>query len=291
MSASFCRLPGYAILEVRGRDAAEFLQGQLSRAVESLDSSQAPLAGWHDARGRVRALFRVLRLPDRWLLVTASDTLEATLKRLKMFVLRSDVSLHAAADWGVAMLVGADGARLRDLELPAAAGRNAVMERRGLYWLRVGPGVYEAVGPQTALDGFEPSLARGAPAVAELVEIELGIPLVTGPLVDRYVAQMLNLDRLDALSFDKGCYPGQEVIARVQHLGTVKRRLRRYASAVGAVPAIGAEVRTAERQPAGEITRAVASAAGFEALAVVDDAAAGAQLFVDEAALHEQPLP
>src|SRR5262249_7017722 len=106
MTPRFCMLPGYALIDVRGSDASAFLQDQLSRTVESLDASLAPLAGWHDARGRVRALFRVLRLPDRWLLATARDTLETTLKRLQMFVLRADVKLRAAEDWSTAALLG-----------------------------------------------------------------------------------------------------------------------------------------------------------------------------------------
>jgi folate-binding protein YgfZ len=153
----------------------------------------------------------------------------------------------------------------------------------------LGAGVWQAVGPSSVLDGFEPTLARGSAALADLAEIRLGIPAIGAPLAERYVAQMLNLDRLDALSFDKGCYPGQEVIARVHHLGAVKRRLHRYESASSMVPAIGAEISTAQGQPAGEIVRTAVTPLGFEALAVVDDATATAPLSVGGVVLREQP--
>jgi folate-binding protein YgfZ len=291
MKRRLCRSLGYALIEARGADAAEFLQGQLSCGVQSLDQSSAPLAGWHDARGRVRALFRVLRLDDRWLLATARDTLDATLKRLRMFVLRADVSLEAVPGGSAAVLVGADAAWLDARQLPSAAARNAAVHRGAVHWVHAGGGVWQALGPHEALDAVEPALARGTPADAELAEIELGIPLITAPLVERYVAQMLNLDRLDALSFDKGCYPGQEVIARVRHLGSVKRRLRRYAGGSSSVPAVGAAIVTADGRPAGEIVRAAPAPAGFEALAVVDDAAAGSALAVGGTTLSERALP
>ena len=86
MTPRYCPSPSYGCIEVRGADAAAFLQGQLSRSVETLDEALAPLAGWHDPRGRVRALLRVVRRADRWWLVTQADVVAATAKRLGLFV-------------------------------------------------------------------------------------------------------------------------------------------------------------------------------------------------------------
>jgi folate-binding Fe-S cluster repair protein YgfZ len=101
---------------------------------------------------------------------------------------------------------------------------------------------------------------------------------------------MLNLDALDAVSFDKGCYPGQEIIARVHNLGGVKRRARRYA-APGAPPALGTAVLAAGGQPVGEVIRSAAADNACELLAVVDHAAAGTELTCGGAQLRELPLP
>ena len=145
-------------------------------------------------------------------------------------------------------------------------------------------------GPAAAVEapkrGMESLATR-----ATLAEVRLGIPAITAALADRYLPQVLNLDRLDAVSFDKGCYPGQEVVARVHNLGSVKRRLRRYASDSAAVPRVGDEVRTAT-QAVGEIVRVAEAPGGSEMLAIVEHAAADADLSSWRArALRELPLP
>ncbi len=117
MTPRYCESRSYACIEARGADAAAFLNGQLSRAVDRLDAALAPLAGWHDPRGRVRALLRVVRRADRWWLVTPADVAAATSKRLAMFVLRAAVQIEVAADVGVGALLDADDAWL------AARGR------------------------------------------------------------------------------------------------------------------------------------------------------------------------
>jgi folate-binding protein YgfZ len=286
-----CPLTDHVCIEVRGADAAAFLMAQLSQTIVPDSPAWAPLAGWHDARGRVRALFRVWQLPDRWLLVTPREGVEAVLGRLKLFVLRAAVSLAIAEDFAVAAVVGADADWLASLSLPVAAAPGTVAVRSDVRWLCVGPGYWQALGPTTTIAEFEPDLPRVAPAAAARAEIGLGLPAITPPLVDRFVAQMLNLDALGALAFDKGCYPGQEVIARVHNLGNVKRRARRYAAAIETAPTIGAPVLTQDGASVGELVRCAPADAGFELLAVVDHAASDAPLTIDGAALHELPLP
>jgi folate-binding protein YgfZ len=109
--------------------------------------------------------------------------------------------------------------------------------------------------------------------------------------VERFVPQMLNLDLLDGISFDKGCYPGQEVIARVRHLGSVKRRMRRYACEKPDAPSPGTEVIAADGTAVGEVVRAAKADSGIEVLAVVDHTAAGKALEVEGSALSELSLP
>jgi folate-binding protein YgfZ len=292
MTPRYGPLPEQGCIEVRGADAGAFLHGQLSRAVDSLDGTRAPLAGWHDAKGRLRALVRVLRMPDRWLLLTPQSVVPSAATRLRMFVLRAKVELAASQDWQTAALTGADDSWLDAHDVPSSTPLGGVVARGNLQWIRIGEQLWHAVGSAASIESFAPSVPRASSDDAALAEIRLGIPSVDSALVERFVPQMLNLDLLDALSFDKGCYPGQEVIARVHHRGSVKRRMRRYACAAAAAPAPGTAVLGAGGD-VGEVVRAARAGteADIELLAVVDHAAVGGPLRVGDATLREQPLP
>jgi folate-binding protein YgfZ len=246
-------------VEVRGADAAAFLHAQLSQTIVPGAATSAPLAGWLDARGRVRALFRVWPQPDRWLLATPRDGVDDLLKRLRMFVLRSAVTLRIADDVALAALLDATPDRLAARGLLPSTARGTVIAHGDLHWLCVGTGYWQVLGPSAAVAALEPEIPRIPPAAAALAEIRLGLPAITPPLVDRFVAQMLNLDVLGATAFDKGCYPGQEIVARAQYRGEVKRRMvRRPAPA-------GAELRPGQEFEGG----VVVDSAGGELLAVL----------------------
>jgi folate-binding protein YgfZ len=277
-------------VEVRGADAGPFLHAQLSQTIVSGTAASAPLAGWLDARGRVRALLRVWPLPDRWLLATPRDGVDDLLKRLRMFVLRSAVTLRVADDVALAALLDATPDWLAAHGLPPTAAPGTVTARGELRWLCVGAGYWQVLGPSAAVAALEPEISRTPPAAAALAEIALGLPAITPPLVDRFVAQMLNFDALGAMAFDKGCYPGQEVVARVHNLGDVKRRVRRY-STTAAPPAVGVAVTAAAGDAVGEVVRSAPTPDGSELLAVVDHAAADGPLAIAGTLLRELPLP
>lgn len=283
-------LPETVCLEARGADAAAFLHAQLSRAVADLDFGLAPLAAWADPRGRVRALLRVLRLPERWLLLTPLDGADELLKKLGMFVLRSKVTLARADDVRVTALLGdgdewlaAHGVRMAD------AAPNRLVRNGDLAFVRVGPSYWQALGAPAALASLTAGLGGASAAEAALAEVRLGIPAITRTLAERFVAQMLNLDALEAISFDKGCYPGQEIIARVRNLGGVKRRARRYGSPADP-PAVGAAL-LADGTQVGEVVRSAPARLGSELLAVVEHDAADKPLTCSGAPLAELDLP
>jgi tRNA-modifying protein YgfZ len=288
MPPQFAALSNSVSLEVRGADSTAFLQAQLSRAVAELGPDEAPLAGWADARGRVRALLRVCRLPDRWLLVTPRDGADALAKKLRMFVLRSNVTIAPAADVAIAAVLGDAAAWLAQDGVRDIAP-NRLVRRDDLIVLRVGPSYWQLLGAPDSLTALGNGLSPANDAAADLAEIALGIPAITTAVAERYVAQMLNLDLLEAVAFDKGCYPGQEIIARVHNLGGVKRRARRYA-ADGAPPPIGTAV-LASDAAVGEVVRAAPTASGCELLAVVDHAGAASTLRCNGVELRELALP
>ena len=278
-------------LEARGPEAAAFLHAQLSRSVLTLEPAAAPLAGWADSRGRVRAVLRIVQLADRWLLVTPREGADALLAKLRMFVVRAKLELVRADDVAVLALLGDPAEALERRGVAADTPPNRMIRSGELCFVRIGPRYWQVLGAPAALEPLAAEAEPAAAAAAGLAEIELGIPAITPPSAERFVAQMLNLDALGAISFDKGCYPGQEIIARVHNLGGVKRRARRYA-AQGAPPAAGASVLGDSAQPVGEVVCAASATSGCELLAVVDHAAAGGgALTCGGAPLRELPLP
>jgi folate-binding protein YgfZ len=230
----FSDLSHLGIIAVYGKDAAGFLQSQLSNDVTRIDEGSHQLAAYCTPKGRVIGLFRLFRQGDTFYLRLPADTLEAVLQRLKMFVLRADVTLEDASENFVRIGISGEDA---DDELLSAAGElpeepHQATHTDGLTLLRV-PGIepsYEvyASSIETARKLWEALNVRGAPvgmAAWRLLQIQAGIPDIYAATSDLFVPQMLNLQLINGLDFKKGCYPGQEIVARTQYLGKLKRRM------------------------------------------------------------------
>jgi folate-binding protein YgfZ len=287
-----CALPETAVISVTGDDAASFLQAQLSQDIGQVGSTRSALAAWHDPRGRVRALFRVLRVGGEWLLVTDASLAENTVAELRRFVLRARVELDVRDDWAAVALVGPSDRELAARAVALDAGVQSVTAAREILWLRIGPELVHGLGRAAALRSLDLRISPTADAAVS-AEIRLGLPSVTARLAGKYVPQMLNLDRLGALAFDKGCYPGQEIIARTQNLGSVKRRARAYYTRAMGI-STGLEISDATGRTAGEIIRTATHDGGTDLLAVVELERAHGSLAVQgtpSAVLEEIPLP
>jgi folate-binding protein YgfZ len=205
------RLNHLGLLRIAGPDAAGFLQGQLSNDTRRLTEGRCLLAAYSSAQGRVLALLRLIPHSTGILAIMPRDLVADTLDRLKKFVLRSKVVLEDVSD--TIALSGCFG------RLPASAGDYA--ESAGIGRARVSGDAerYWVVGDTGASQpGAEFEDAW------RLADIEAGLPQVYPATQELFVAQMLNLDLIDGISFTKGCYTGQEIIARTQHLGRIKRR-------------------------------------------------------------------
>lgn len=271
-------LPWAACIAVRGDEAADFLRRQLTQNPPP-DDTCFTLAAWNDARGRVRAVFRVLQHGAGLVLIAERDGVEALLAKLRMFVLRAKVEFLPLEDFAVAAVLGGDiWLREHGVALPDAPFSAALDD--GISWLRVDSGVVHAVATRSRLADLIDRLPAVSADNAELAEIRLGWPRIGAALGERFVPQMLNLDRLGGVSFDKGCYPGQEVVARLHHLGQVKRRLHRFAAAEGVPPAPGAELVDGDGAPSGDVVRVARAGSGYELLAVTPLGAAERPLFV-----------
>ena len=254
----FAFLTDHAVIAVSGRDARKFLHAQLTQDIEALAAERAALAAWADARGRVRAVFRVLP-GARWLLVTSADLVAKLLPQLLRFVLRDDVVLEHAVELSVAVLVGDSTAWLASRNVTLAVEANALAEAHGITWLRGGAELVFAVGPPDAIRAVCKTLVEVPSNQAELALIRAGLPTIGAAQSGQYTPHMLNLDRLDGISFDKGCYPGQEVIERISTYGKGRapRRLCCFSIAGERDLAAGTEILTKDGVKAGYVTSAL----------------------------------
>ena len=288
------------VIRARGEDAASFLHGQLTQDVVLLPDGQARLAGYCSAKGRLLASFVLLRLSaaEVWL-VCPKDLLAATLKRLSMFVLRAKVRLDdASAELAVRGLAGEPAlAALPAGSPPWAAAPHAAGHAVALY---PATGVARAlwIGPASDAAWPGPALPESLWAWSEVLA---AVPTPGATQTDSFVPQMLNHESVGGVSFKKGCYPGQEVVARSQFRGTLKRRTcLAHAEGLEQAPSPGQEVflaGDAADQPSGVVVQAAVSpAGGVDLLAVVQVtvSAAGTALHLgapDGPALVVQPLP
>jgi folate-binding protein YgfZ len=221
------RLLDWGLIQARGDQALEFLNGQLTQDLKPLDASQARLAGYCSAKGRLLASFVVWRpAPDELLLAASADLLPATLKRLSMFVLRARCKLaDRSAErplWGLAGLSAQQ--MLGDAAPSAVWGRTATELGDTI---RLPDAVIDVqVVPRYLLAGAlpPPGLSPLAPGAWQWLEVYSGVARMVAATVEQFVPQMVNLDLVGGVSFQKGCYPGQEVVARSQYRGTLKRR-------------------------------------------------------------------
>jgi tRNA-modifying protein YgfZ len=216
-------LPQLGVIRAIGPDAAHFLHNQLTQDVLLLPADQARLAGYCSAKGRLLASFVAwVWAPDEIVLVCSADLLAASLKRLSMYVMRSKVKLSdASADFAIFGLAG-------DAALAATAGPKPAWHKS-----HAGPAqvvnLYPALGQARALwlaptDAPPPPADALPHAVWQWGEVHSGVAMVTQALSELFVPQMLNYESIGGVNFKKGCYPGQEVVARSQFRGTLKRR-------------------------------------------------------------------
>ncbi|HDR9248717.1 folate-binding protein [Burkholderia vietnamiensis] len=267
-------LAQFGVIDVAGDDAATFLHGQLTNDIEHLDAASARVAGYCSPKGRLLASFLAWREGHGVRLLVSKDVQAAVQKRLSMFVLRAKAKLSDASD-AVAVVgfsgdvrdalsgvfdalpdgvhVKVDGPAGVLIRVPDAAGRKRYL------W----------IGPRAEVDARIAALAGTlpvvSPAVWDWLDVRAGEPRITQPVVEQFVPQMVNFDVIGAVNFRKGCYPGQEVVARSQYRGTIKRRTA-LAHVAGETDSVHAGVELFHSddpgQPCGMIVNAAAAPAG-----------------------------
>lgn len=264
-----------------GADTEKFLQGQFTNDVRLVTASHSQLSSYCTPKGRMLALFRLIKRGDDTLMQMPATLLPPFQKRLAMFILMSKVKLEDATPRLATIGLSGPHAEdtLQDLGQTVPAEINGVFTQNNITVVRL-PGTvhrFQLIGESTALQILWQTLAGkvkpiGEPAW-ELLDIYAGIPNVYPETVEAFVPQMVNLHLINGVSFTKGCYTGQEVVARMQYLGKLKRRLFRAHIDSDTVPAPGSELfsTTSESgQGAGKVVLAQPAAeGGVDLLAVV----------------------
>ncbi|MBO9535388.1 folate-binding protein [Herbaspirillum sp.] len=299
-------LTGLGLIGVSGDDAASFLHSQLTNDVQRLDTSAARLAGYCSPKGRLLASFLMWRNPEFIFLQLPRPLQAAIQKRLQMFVMRAKAKLSD------------QGANTAIIGLAGPAAKNSLAE-----WYPVLPAepyakidnangtlirVADAAGsaryqwvttPEIVIAAWprlSQHLAPAGPQAWRLSDIRAGVPQITLPTQEQFVPQMVNFELIGGVNFKKGCYPGQEIVARSQYLGKLKRRTL-LATIDSDAAAAGNEVFSSAdpEQPCGMVVNAEATGAG-QALALVEMklAAADGPVHLGSAggpALHFHDLP
>ncbi len=274
----FCDLSQFGTLRVSGEDAQSFLQNLLSNDMNEVSDSRAQLSSLNDAKGRLLATMLVSRVRDAFVLQLPRVLCDAIRKKLALYVLRAKVNIADASDEIVS--VGLSGPNIPAI-LPAPFGE--------LPGLRFGV-IPTALGETIKIDAMRWQInthasqasslwsalsERGRPVGSECwdwLNIRSGIPVILPQTQEQLVAQMANLELIGGVSFKKGCYPGQEIVARMQYLGKPKRRM--YLAHLGSreAPQAGDKLFSADmgNQASGMIVNAAhAPKGGYDVLASV----------------------
>ena len=278
-SAFFCPLIHEGVLAVRGADAAKFLQGQLTCNLNYLSDTQASLGARCTQKGRMQSSFRILLQGDGVLLAMAAELLEPQLADLKKYAVFSKSKLtDESAAWSRFGLVNANSA-LANLGLELPAETDSVARNEHLIAIRVSPDRSELWVPSDRADAVKAQLSETLDQ-ADLNEwllgqIRAGIGQVMPQTRELFIPQMLNLQAVGGVSFKKGCYTGQEIVARMQYLGKLKRRLYRLSLDSAQMPEPGTPLFSPSHSSSiGEVVIAAKADQVIELLAVLQAEAA-----------------
>ncbi len=256
-----CRLDDRSVVRASGADAVDFLHGQFSNDVKKLDAQHARLAAYCDAKGRMLASFVYAKTTEGdVLMVCAADVMAAAVKRLSMFVMRAKAKLAVADDLCCVGVAGAAGAAA----LPPGAAELSVwdkLDHEGALVVRLPEGAGTArwlwIGPNDKVDALLAVAGSGLDATTwQWLDVASGVASVVAATSGAFVPQMLNYELVGGVDFKKGCYPGQEVVARSQYLGKLKRRGILLQGAADATPGQPVFWSADPAQPAGMVAQA-----------------------------------
>ncbi|MDR3300083.1 MAG: folate-binding protein [Candidatus Accumulibacter sp.] len=271
-----------ALIGCSGDDAGNFLHNQLTSDVNHLAATGAQYAAWCSAKGRMLASFALFRRDADYLALLSDDLLEWVLKRLRIYVLRSKVTIANRS--GDCAIIGVSGpqaaAALENAGLDAPSAALTTSRFADASVIRLDERRYVVAAANGAAIRVWQALAAiaapvGAP-VWQWLDVAAGIPWIGEATREAFVPQMADFDRIGGVSFHKGCYPGQEIVARARYLGKVKRHFYRCRAAAPITAGLHIYPAATPDQPCGQIANAAAAPnGGYDALAVILEDAIG----------------
>lgn len=276
----------YTLISLSGPDRSDFLQGQMTQDIDALQEGLSLPSAWCNPKGRVWISCRLFHMGERLLMAVPGASGEATMKRLQMYRLRAKVDIGMEAGLQFRAFAGGPAE-----QLAAAIGMPADVDR----WAAAGLSCARLAGAETALEvlasaadlsdaGIEPGQALDDDAWA-MRRAAAGLVDIDASNGEKFTPHMLNLDRVGAVSFSKGCYTGQEIVARTEHLGKVKRRVNLYRSP-------GETLQAGDRaEHDGKGIGDVVNSAGDLSLVVIPVQLFDAAITVNGVRLLPQPLP
>jgi hypothetical protein len=296
VTSYLAKLKSRGTLELSGPDSRSFLQGQTTCDIDQLSETQSLVGAYCNPQGRMVSDFRLWQLnPERLLITLAADVAATTLETFAKYIVFSRAEMRAAdSDWVHYALWGPGAAEM--IQPTSEQAHSAWRDGDTLWVVSDVTGAFEACVPAAAAAAFEDALAAAEPAGDEdfhRLELEAGIGHVCGKTSGLFLPQMLNYQTTGRLSFSKGCYTGQEVVARMHYRGKVKRPMALAAARIDSVPEPGAAVlRAGSDQTAGHVVSAVRGEdGGVLLLAAVARDAIGDGATLAGAPLAFRPLP
>ena len=268
------------IIRVQGEDAQNFLQGQLTNDITQLANKKIQLSGYCNPKGRMLAQFIIIPDRDAYILLIPKSILDKTISRLKMFILRSKVEINdMSQDYNA---LGLAGNNIQDslANLIDDLPENEYDLTMTNDWLVTKlPGiiprylvVLETRQAITLWESLSKSVSIAGPASWNWLDIQAGLPIILPETLEEFVPQMVNLELLDAVNFKKGCYTGQEIVARMHYLGKAKRRMFRLHQDEESIPSPGTDIFDAngDTQSVGKVVNVAPSPEqGVDLLAVL----------------------
>lgn len=299
--AILCDLAHFGLIRVSGEDATTFLQGQLTNDINLVTDTVSQLSAYCTPKGRTLATFFITKRQGTYYLSVSRDLLEPILKRLRMYVMRSKVALEDASASLVHFGFAAPDGDKRLTEFLGKAPVNAydTLQINGLTIMRQPAPIprFKILGELGEAQKLWERLNVNAACVGrsswEYFNVLSGVPMVTQASSEAWVPQMLNMHLINGVSFTKGCFPGQEIVARLKYLGKSKRQMYR----IGIphcinVPAVGTNVASATDPEAGTILNATLNPDGYvEALAVMKITGTTQPLHLGDYAVKVLELP
>lgn len=292
-SAFVTPLTDVGLIAISGEDGASFLHTQLTNDVENLSESDVRLAGYCTPRGRLLATMLMWKSDDVIWLQLPRELLPAIQKRLEMFRMRAKAPINNMSDQyaalGVALPPDSNSLSHWFETLPDAPYEKVESQAGTLLRLPdvQGSARFQLVVPVAQAQDIWPVLTADTPAVGaqfwQLSEVRSGIPQVTLSTQEKFVPQMINYEAVGGVNFKKGCFPGQEIVARSQYLGKLKRRMQ-YAQVAAPSVLAGMEVFSSADpdQPCGMVVNAAPHPDGQHAECLVEIKMAS----LDEGSVH-----